>query len=55
MLLLHAADNHGSRMRTRRKKIDLMTVLLEALLECCTFTILGKILPRGLLNTNTEG
>lgn len=31
-----------------------MTVLLEALLECCTFTILCKILPRRLLITNTK-
>lgn len=34
--------------------MEMMTVPLEALLECCTFTILCKILPRRLLITNTK-
>ena len=40
--------------QSEKKKMEVMTVLLEALLECCTFTILCKILPRRLLITNTK-
>ena len=63
--MLRAADNHGFRRngtsngpiahaQWEKKKMDMMRVPLEALLECCTFTILCKILPRRLLITNTK-
>ena len=57
--------NHGSlcngtsngpiaHAQSEKKKMEVMTVLLEALLECCTLTILCKILPMRLLITNTK-